>query len=129
MSLKVGCLTIDAHDCRRLGAFWAAALDWTVLEETDRGAYLVPREQVDKDSPVPGILLFQTTDPKSVKNRIHLDLRPDDQEDEIARLEALGAARVDIGQRGDEPWVVMVDVEGNEFCVLDSRRSNELTAL
>lgn len=129
MSLRVGCLTIDAHDCRRLAAFWAAALDWAVVEETDGGAYLVPREQVGKDSPVPGILLFRTSDPKSVKNRVHLDLRPDDQEVEIARLEALGATRVDIGQTGSEPWVVMVDVEGNEFCVLDARRSNELTAL
>jgi hypothetical protein len=52
-----------------------------------------------------------------VKNRVHLDLRPDDQAAEVARLEALGASRVDIGQ-GEVSWVVMADPEGNEFCVL-----------
>jgi hypothetical protein len=57
---------------------------------------------------------------KAGKNRVHLDLRPDNQEAEIRRLEKLGAARIDIGQR-DVAWVVMADPEGNEFCVLRSR--------
>ena len=56
--------------------------------------------------------------PKAVKNRIHLDLRPDDQELEVERLEALGATRVSVGQTGHEDWVVLADPEGNEFCVL-----------
>lgn len=55
---------------------------------------------------------------KVVKNRLHLDFRPDDQDAEVARLLALGARRVDVGQTGDEPWVVLADPEGNEFCVL-----------
>ena len=58
-------------------------------------------------------------DAKRVKNRWHFDLAPDDQDAEVTRLEALGATRVDIGQ-GDVAWVVMADVEGNEFCVLRS---------
>ena len=53
------------------------------------------------------------------KNRLHLDLVPDDQEREVERLEALGATRPDIGQSGNETWVVLADPEGNEFCVLD----------
>ena len=53
---------------------------------------------------------------KTIKNRLHFDLRPEDQAVEVARLEALGATRVDVGQ-GDQPWVVMADPEGNEFCV------------
>ena len=52
---------------------------------------------------------------KAGKNRIHLDLAPDDQQAEVERLLALGARRVDIGQ-GDVSWVVMADPEGNEFC-------------
>ena len=56
--------------------------------------------------------------PTRVKNRLHLDLRPDDQAAEVARLEALGATRVDIGQGDDVTWVVLADPEGNEFCVL-----------
>ena len=54
---------------------------------------------------------------KSVKNRIHLDFTPDDQDAEVSRLLALGARHVDIGQ-GEQSWVVLADPEGNEFCVL-----------
>ena len=57
---------------------------------------------------------------KVVKNRLHLDFRLDDQDAEVARLLALGARRVDVGQTGDEPWVVLADPEGNEFCILSS---------
>ncbi|WP_098729914.1 VOC family protein [Brevibacterium epidermidis] len=57
---------------------------------------------------------------KVVKNRLPLDSRPDDQDAEVARLLALGARRVDVGQTGDEPWVVLADPEGNEFCILSS---------
>jgi predicted enzyme related to lactoylglutathione lyase len=58
---------------------------------------------------------------KKAKSRPHLDFRPDDQDAEVARLEAHGAKRVDIGQ-GGRSWVVMADPEGNEFCVLGRRR-------
>lgn len=51
---------------------------------------------------------------------LHLDLRPDFQSAEVARLEGLGATRVDIGQGEDQSWVVMADPEGNEFCVQDA---------
>jgi hypothetical protein len=50
---------------------------------------------------------------KKAESRLHLDFRPDDQDAEVARLEAHGAKRVDIGQ-GDRSWVVMADPEGNE---------------
>ena len=60
---------------------------------------------------------------KTVKNRLHLDLRPDDQAAEVARLEALGATRVDIGQGDDVTWVAMADPEGNEFRVLPTPNS------
>ena len=57
-----------------------------------------------------------------MKNRIHLDVSPVgcDRDEEVARLEGLGAKRVDVGQ-GDQPWVVLADPEGNEFCVLGRR--------
>lgn len=57
------------------------------------------------------------------KNRLHLDLRPKDQAAEVARLEQLGARRVDVGQAADASWVVMADPDGNEFCVLRPLRS------
>jgi predicted enzyme related to lactoylglutathione lyase len=57
---------------------------------------------------------------KTLKNRLHLDFRPDDQEAEVARLLALGARRTDVGADPLATWVVMADPEGNEFCVLSS---------
>jgi hypothetical protein len=58
---------------------------------------------------------------KTVKNRLHLDIRPVDgsHETEVERLIGLGARRADVGQ-GSAPWVVLADPEGNEFCVLGS---------
>ena len=58
---------------------------------------------------------------KTVKNRLHIDLNPDNQEAEVARLLGLGAKRVDVGQNDEVTWVVMADPEGNEFCVLTAR--------
>ena len=59
-------------------------------------------------------------DAKTVKNRLHLDLTTaaEDRDAEIARLLALGARRVDVGQTGEESWTVLADPEGNEFCVV-----------
>lgn len=70
---------------------------------------------------LPGLDFVRIDEIKKVKSRLHLDFRPDDQAVEVARLEAHGAQRVDIGQ-GDPSWVVMADPEGNEFCVLGQRR-------
>ena len=60
---------------------------------------------------------------KPVKNRLHLDFRPDDQDAEVERLIALGASRVDVGH-GEVSWVVLADPEGNGFCVLQDRRAS-----
>ena len=72
-----------------------------------------------------GILFLEVHDERKVKNRLHLDLRPDDQDAEVARLEELGAKRIDIGQGPEVTWVVMADPEGNEFCILRPRRPDE----
>jgi len=121
MALRIACLTIVAEDCQKLGRFWAATLDWEVVEVTEESIYLEPQEAVGKDHSIPGLLLLRARGHKITKNRMHLDLRPDDQAAEMARLEGLGARRVEIGQTGTEDWVVMADPEGNEFCVLEGR--------
>jgi Glyoxalase-like domain len=61
---------------------------------------------------------------KIAKNRLHLDVNPTDreQDEEVRRLLDLGARPADVGQTGDESWVVLADPEGNEFCVLSARR-------
>ena len=62
-------------------------------------------------------------DPRVTQNQLHPDFRPDDQAAEVDRLLALGARRADVGQ-GKQPWVVLADPEGNEFCVLAHDKSH-----
>ena len=112
MSLRCESLSIDAADPPALAAWWAELLGGTVDAEE-------PEEVAVAVAGYPELLFVKVPDEKSVKNRWHLDLRPDDQEAEVARAEALGARRVDIGQ-GEQTWVVLADPEGNEFCILRS---------
>jgi hypothetical protein len=63
-----------------------------------------------------------------VKNRLHLDLRPEDRDAEVARLEELGARRVSVGQGAEVTWVVLQDPDGNEFCVLRALQPEEQTS-
>jgi len=114
MALEWEQTNVDASDPERLGRWWAEALGWVVVNDD-------PDEFEIRATPdrVPGLLFASVPEPKSVKNRLHLDLRPDDQGAEVARL-LIGAQRVNIGQTGDESWVVLADPEGNEFCVCDA---------
>ena len=110
MGLRIGWLNIDAHDAPKVAGFWQEALGARRSYEDGSEVILV----------VDGwhLLIYEVPDEKIVKNRLHLDLIPDDQGAEVARMESLGAKRVEIGQTGDESWVVMADAEGNEFCIL-----------
>lgn len=106
--------------------FWAEVLGWRIEEDGDDDEVaLLPPPDSAEAGVVPDILFLRVPEDKAVKNRLHLDLRPDDQAAEVARLEALGATRIDIGQGGDVTWVVMADPEGNEFCVLRGRAAAE----
>ena len=79
----------------------------------------VAREHLEDH--MPSALFFgPVADGKERKNRLHLDLRPANQEAEVERLVDMGARHVDIGQ-GDVEWTVLADPEGNEFCVLRER--------
>lgn len=80
-----------------------------------------------EDGIVPDLLFLRVNDARLVKNRLHIDLRPDDQDWEVSRLESLGAQRVSIGQGPDVTWVVMADPDGNEFCVLSALEPGELS--
>ena len=79
-----------------------------------------------QDGVSPDLLFLRVPEGKTVKNRWHPDLRPKDQAAEVARLEALGATRVDVGQGDDVSFVVMADPDGNEFCVLRAFTQEEL---
>jgi predicted enzyme related to lactoylglutathione lyase len=114
-------VVVDAEDPARLARWWAEALGYPIVHEE-------PDEVEIRRTPdtYPGLLFVTVPGAKSVKNRLHLDLRPDDQEAEVERLVDMGARPVDVGQ-GDVSWVVLADPEGNEFCVLASRRPPAVT--
>lgn len=118
--LRLTALCIDTRDPDRLAPFWQAALGWTRTYDDGDEIVLEPPEGSPEAGVVPDILLLKVPEAKSVKNRLHFDFRPDDQAAEVARLEGLGAQRVDVGQSGDPEvtWVVLADPDGNEFCVL-----------
>lgn len=107
---------MDEADPVALGRWWCEALRWVVVND-------IPGEFEIRQSPdrLPGLIFEPVRETKAGKNRLHLDFRPEDQDAEVTRLLAMGARRVDIGQ-GEQSWVVLADIEGNEFCVLSSRR-------
>ena len=122
--MRLQAITVDAHDPRALAEFWAEVLGWKIGEGGNEIEVWIERELGDpKNTGFPDILFLKNSDLKNVKNRLHLDLRPDDQDAEVRRLEKLGAQRIEIGQSADPDtsWVVMADPEGNEFCVLRAR--------
>jgi len=112
VSLEWEQTNVDAEDPVSLGCWWQQALRWVVVDEAPDTFEIRPA--ADR---LPGLLFVRVPEAKTVKNRLHLDFRPDDQDVEVDRLLALGATRVDIGQ-GERSWVVLADPEGNEFCVL-----------
>jgi catechol 2,3-dioxygenase-like lactoylglutathione lyase family enzyme len=107
MPVQLHHIVIDTHDLPALARFWTQALGWKVLSEREREIVIGSGE----NAPV-GICLMPVTGPKTVKNRVHLDLTTNaqDRDQEIERLLALGARRVDIGQTGAESWLVLADV-------------------
>lgn len=117
MTLEWEQVLVHSVDPPALGQWWADALGWVVVLSSDEEFEI--RAEPDR---LPGLDFVKIDESRKAKSRLHLDFRPDDQAAEVARLEALGAQRVDIGQ-GDQPWVVLADPEGNEFCVLGQRRS------
>ncbi|HEU5266405.1 MAG TPA: VOC family protein [Jatrophihabitans sp.] len=118
MALEWEQIVVDAVDPLALGHWWANALGWVVVNDSVDEFEIRPAPQT-----IPGIIFEPVREGKRGKNRVHPDFRPADQRAEVDRLLQLGARRADIGQ-GDVSWVVLQDPEGNEFCVLSSRRAS-----
>jgi len=126
MTLRVQAIDIDANDPSALAAFWQELLGWRRTHEDDEEVVLEPPAGSPEDGVAPDLLFLKVPEGKQVKNRIHLDLRPDDRDAEVARAEALGATKVDVGQDDSVTWVVLADPEGNEFCILRALTPEEL---
>ena len=126
VSIRWQCICVDSTDPSGAADFWEAALGWRRTADEPDEVVLEPPAGSPEDGVSPDLLFLRVPEVKSVKNRLHIDLRPDDQAAEVARLEALGARRVDVGQGAESTWVVLADPQGNEFCVLRALPPEEL---
>lgn len=115
MPSQLAALAIDALQPRVVADFWCAVLGWHVVDEDGDVISIAPQ-----DRSRPSIDVVAVPEGKTVKNRLHFDLRADgvSATEELERLLDLGARRTDVGQGPDVSWVVLSDPEGNEFCLL-----------
>ena len=115
MTSRIAVIAIDAVQPRVVADFWCKVLGWQVVEEDESGISIA-----ETDGSWPTIDVLAVPEKKTVKNRLHLDLRADGMTttEELERLVGLGARPIDIGQGADVSWVVLSDPEGNEFCLL-----------
>lgn len=129
-------ITFDCRDAARLAEFWAIALDYVVqpppggfptweafLEANDLP---VPEPGtisavVDPDGARPRVLFLRVPEPKTVKNRVHLDVIAGDDEEKLTKARQLveaGGTEIRRVEESGQWWIVMHDPEGNEFCVV-----------
>jgi predicted enzyme related to lactoylglutathione lyase len=118
MTSVLDTVTFDCADPGRVAEFWAASLGWEVEEEDDEGVSVKARGTTD-ETPWQGLYFQKVPEGKVVKNRVHLDLRPQDSmAKEVERSVALGATEQRFVEEGGSFWTIMLDPEGNEFCIL-----------
>jgi len=119
MGTSLLAIVVDCRDPLSQANYWVAALG-RQLSERNAGEY----EVSDPASGSTPLYFMNVPEPKTVKNRLHIDITTDGPlEDEVARLESLGGALVEMRQdpatlANPDTWAVMQDPEGNEFCVL-----------
>lgn len=133
MALHWYSIVIDCTNHRAQAQWWAEALGYTVVFESDDEAVVMP-QWVATEGDVntleewriqpQGLVFVPVSDEKRRKNRIHIDLAPhttQDRDAEIRRLMAMGARRADTGQGSNATWTLLSDPEGNEFGILSAR--------
>ncbi|QMW67921.1 VOC family protein [Mumia sp. ZJ1417] len=111
MSIRIGNVCIDTNDLSRGTTFWQAVTGYQVASSDEATTYLE-----DPDKRGVGLSLQAVGERRTGKNRLHLDLFTDDLVGEVDRLRGLGATEV--RRFDDEGWVVLADVDQNEFCVV-----------
>lgn len=123
MACRISELVIDAADPDRLATFWSDVLGYVEFNREADGSIEIGPPDAGFGGPQPTLVFNPTSDPRTGKHRLHVDVNATDrdQDAELERLLALGARPVDIGQSGTESWHVLADPEGNEFCLLHTR--------
>jgi catechol 2,3-dioxygenase-like lactoylglutathione lyase family enzyme len=122
MACRISEFVLKCHDPEALARFWCEVLDFVELGR-EEGIWIAIGPHDGFGGAQPCISLLRDANPKNGRARLHIDVNATDrdQDAELERLLLLGARPADIGQRGDEPWHVLADPEGNEFCLLDTR--------
>ncbi|MDQ0850204.1 catechol 2,3-dioxygenase-like lactoylglutathione lyase family enzyme [Arthrobacter sp. B3I9] len=122
MSCRISELVLDCADPERLALFWSEVLGYVELGRED-GAIEIGPPDAGFGGLQPTIILSPSSDPRTGKLPLHIDVNPvdRDQDAELERLLDLGARPADVGQSGEEQWHVLADPEGNEFCLLRKR--------
>lgn len=113
MPVSIANITVDCADTERVATFWAAALDRPLEPGGTEWMHAVG----GVDGPRPRWLFLKVPEPRTAKNRMHLDLESDDREAEVERLVGIGATRIDDHDEYGVRWTVLHDPEGNVFCV------------
>ena len=131
--MKIDAIVLDCADAAPLARFWAAALGWRIApyDETERARLAAAGINDPEDDPtvlveppagsgLPRLFLAEVPEPKSSKNRMHLDLQASTSLDvEAARLQSIGATITRRVKEEHGVWIVMADPQGNEFCVVE----------
>ena len=130
--MKLDAVVFDCTDAAQLARFWAAALGWQVAPPEEDELTRLSAEGADdpeddpsvmveppEDSGLPVLFFTEVPEEKAVKNRVHLDVAAETSvADEVARLESLGASLRNWAEGDGTTWAVLLDPEGNEFCVV-----------
>ncbi|WP_127506149.1 VOC family protein [Actinoplanes solisilvae] len=107
MTVSWYAVEFDCRDARKVAEFWNAATGWAIVEDASVKGHLVVRP----GGGLPQITFNEVPEPKTVKNRVHLDITSDDFDADVRRLLELGATRL----HDFDGWTTFRDVEGNEF--------------
>ena len=106
---------VDCHDPEALAAFWCQVLGYQVVFRNEREVDIAPGP-----ASFPGLAFLRADNRKTVKNRLHIDVRVGQEniEAEVKRLTELGGTYLHRAQQGPVHWwITMADPEGNEFCI------------
>jgi len=125
MASRMTALAVNSTDPAALASWWAVVLGYEVQDADDDGVVTIGPPGQEPKGALPVLDFVPVPDPTPGRRRLHIDLNATDrsQDDELARLLALGATRVDVGQgplTDEMTWHVLADPEGNEFCLLAS---------
>jgi len=115
MGLSFFTVVFDADDPQRVGRFWAATLERELIESEPEEWTSLPGD--------PRLDFMKVPEGKTTKNRVHIDWYAHDREAEVERLIDLGATRLWDVKNEDFEWTTLADLEGNEFCVVQSENA------